>query len=359
MTQHVHVAIFCGQSNTLGPETGSVPVGIPLAAVRYMLRVPNDAATNDLVFRDLDVRVSDNTHGMELQFGLDMDGFGYDLAIVKVARGNTFISEWIPGTVNGNALLAKVGEAQALLAAAFPGKTPVYHFIWYQGESEAKDATDTAALGWGDNFDLIQAGLEALTGPLKPLIVKTHSDTGSAPYLSIVQAQQLSRAWILQSVDSVPLAGDQTHFSAANYNVIGSLVASTLHASISTMTIAHGATTRTAIANLVVDRVDQGAAEGELLIRDGATVLATITLDDPAFDAAVGPSAALLGVPLNATATDDGEADNFVITDSDGNTIFSGSVTATGGGGDLTLDTTTIVTSDTVTVTSGSYTAPP
>jgi hypothetical protein len=125
------------------------------------------------------------------------------------------------------------------------------------------------------------------------------------------------------------------------------------------MAVTHGTATRTAAADTIVDRVDAGGGAGKLKIRDAANVvLATIALPATAFSAAVAGVATLLGVPLSDTSADaTGTAANFVITDSADVTIFGGSVTATGGGGDLTVDNTSIVAGQTVTVTGFTYTA--
>ena len=87
-------------------------------------------------------------------------------------------------------------------------------------------------------------------------------------------------------------------------------------------------------------------------------MLATITLADPAFGAASSGVAALASLPKSGTAVASGTADNFQLTDSDDNVIFSGSVTATGGGGDIEIDDTGITSGDTVTCSAGGYTAP-
>jgi hypothetical protein len=87
-------------------------------------------------------------------------------------------------------------------------------------------------------------------------------------------------------------------------------------------------------------------------------------LSDPAFAAASGGSAALDVTPA---LTDDGLAAGtagwFRICDSteaagSGLGVLDGSVTATGGGGDLTLNTTTISVGVSVGITSGSITMP-
>lgn len=128
------------------------------------------------------------------------------------------------------------------------------------------------------------------------------------------------------------------------------------------MAVTHGTPTRTALADTTVDSVDlgTGTSGGVLKIRASTTVLCNIALPNPAFGPASAGAAAMLGTPLSGTAIAGApsNADNFQIVDRDGNIIFSGSVTATGGGGDLTLDNVSIATGQTVTVTSGTYTAP-
>lgn len=109
---------------------------------------------------------------------------------------------------------------------------------------------------------------------------------------------------------------------------------------------------RNAACDSVVDALDAGAAAATVEIRTGSqpasandaatgTLLATITLGDPAFGAAASGVAT-----ANAIATDTGDAAGtagwFRAKDSDGNTVLDGSVTATGGGGDMELNTTTI-----------------
>lgn len=126
---------------------------------------------------------------------------------------------------------------------------------------------------------------------------------------------------------------------------------------------------RNAACDAVVDRADGGAAAGTLQIRTGTqpasandvasgTLLATVTLADPAFGAASTGVATLLGVPLAATGAADGTAGWFRMLDSDSNTVLDGAATATGGGGELELNTTTISTGVDVEVTGGTITMP-
>lgn len=116
---------------------------------------------------------------------------------------------------------------------------------------------------------------------------------------------------------------------------------------------------RNAAANAVVDLLDAGSGAGylEIIHSDGTSVLVTVTLADPAFgNAATGVATA--NTIAQATATGDGTATTFKAYDSDANEIFSGSVTATGGGGEIEVTNTSISTGDKLEITSATYTQP-
>lgn len=118
----------------------------------------------------------------------------------------------------------------------------------------------------------------------------------------------------------------------------------------------------------VVGLIDAGIGPGTIQIRSGAqpatagtaasgTLLATVTLGDPAFGApATGTATGADPAPVTGVA--DGAAGWFRVLDSTGATVFDGSVTVTGGGGDMTVATTTISVGVSVDVTALSYTTP-
>jgi hypothetical protein len=127
--------------------------------------------------------------------------------------------------------------------------------------------------------------------------------------------------------------------------------------------------TRNTACDAVVDLLDGGSAAGTIKIYTGAqpaaandaatgTLLVTITLADPAFGVANTGAAALAGTPLSATAGASGVAGWARFADSTGATVLDGSVTATGGGGQVELATTTISSGVTVQITSGTVTMP-
>lgn len=127
--------------------------------------------------------------------------------------------------------------------------------------------------------------------------------------------------------------------------------------------------TRNAACDAVVDLLDGGPAAGTIKIYTGTqpttandavagTLLATVTLADPAFGASSTGVATLSGTPLSASGVAAGTAGWARFADSTGATVMDGSVTATGGGGQIELSTTSISTGVTVQITGGTVTMP-
>jgi hypothetical protein len=101
-----------------------------------------------------------------------------------------------------------------------------------------------------------------------------------------------------------------------------------------------------------------GSAPANCGTADSGTKLVSMTLPADYMANASGGSKALSG-SWSAAAIATGTAGYFRIKDSAGTTChMQGTVTATGGGGDMTLDNTSIATGQTVTVTTFTLTAP-
>lgn len=124
---------------------------------------------------------------------------------------------------------------------------------------------------------------------------------------------------------------------------------------------------RNGACNGVVDLID-GGSPGTVKIYTGSqpttgndtetgTLLATVTLANPAFGAAsAGVATATDPTSVNAVAT--GTAGWFRVEDSAGANVFDGDCTATGGGGSMTLSTTSLVSGSPVDITSFTVTMP-
>lgn len=112
----------------------------------------------------------------------------------------------------------------------------------------------------------------------------------------------------------------------------------------------------TAIGASPTMRLRTGAKPANAAAADTGTVVATLALPaDWLADAASGVKA-LSGTWSDAAADSTGSPGHFRIYDSGGTCKMQGTVTATGGGGDLTLDDITVDAGQTVNVTSFSIT---
>lgn len=124
------------------------------------------------------------------------------------------------------------------------------------------------------------------------------------------------------------------------------------------MAVTHPTAVRNAIADAVVDRIDAGAAAGTLIFQTSGDVeVATLTFSDPAFGSAATAVATANAITADSSATG-GTIAKARAKDSDGTEVFACSVTATGGGGDIELNSVVISAGQQVSVTSLTYTAP-
>lgn len=97
----------------------------------------------------------------------------------------------------------------------------------------------------------------------------------------------------------------------------------------------------TAIGASAVLKIRTGAVPANVGTADAGTVVATINLPADWMSAASAAAKAMLGTWADASADAAGTAGHFRIYATDGTTAHvQGTVTATGGGGDMTLDNT-------------------
>lgn len=130
-----------------------------------------------------------------------------------------------------------------------------------------------------------------------------------------------------------------------------------------------------AACDTVVDRIDLNSPPGLLKLYTGTapadadtalsgnTLLGTLTLSNPAFgnaaDISPGARATASAITDDTAADATGTASFFRIYNGNGTTcVMQGSVTATGGGGQLELNTVAIVTGALIKVTSLTVTMP-
>jgi hypothetical protein len=135
------------------------------------------------------------------------------------------------------------------------------------------------------------------------------------------------------------------------------------------MTLTLNTGPRNAMCDALVDLLDVGTPAPTIAIRSGTrpslpsdsatgTLLATVTLDATAAFGSSSSGAATIVDPASVNAVAGGTASWFRAFDGNGLAVFDGSVTATGGGGDITLTTVTIVSGQPVDITGGTITVP-
>ena len=106
------------------------------------------------------------------------------------------------------------------------------------------------------------------------------------------------------------------------------------------------------VGTSAVLKIKTGAPPEDCAAADSGTVLATMSLPSDWMAAADAGSKAKEGTWSDASADNAGEAGHFRIYDSGGSTChLQGTVTATGNGGDMTLDNINIASAQTVTIT--------
>lgn len=115
----------------------------------------------------------------------------------------------------------------------------------------------------------------------------------------------------------------------------------------------------TAIGASWVVKIRSGAAPANVATADSGTVLATVNCPADPMAAAASGSKAKSGTWEDTSADAAGTAGHFRVYASDGTTChMQGSITATGGGGDMTLDNVVLASGQQFTITSFTLTAP-
>ena len=100
-------------------------------------------------------------------------------------------------------------------------------------------------------------------------------------------------------------------------------------------------------------KIRTGAAPANCAAADSGTVLATVTLPSDWMAAATGGTKAMSGTWQDSSADANGDAGHFRIYASDGTTChMQGTVTLTGGGGDMTVNNVTFATGQLFSITS-------
>lgn len=125
------------------------------------------------------------------------------------------------------------------------------------------------------------------------------------------------------------------------------------------MSLTHITAVRNGMADYVVDLIDVGSTDvqGDLVfMTSGDVEVATLAASIPAFGAAAAGTATAAAISDDTSATG-GTVALFKIQDRNNAEVFRGTVTATGGGGDIELSSVSIGAGSTVSMTSLTYSA--
>src|SRR3954470_20480929 len=112
----------------------------------------------------------------------------------------------------------------------------------------------------------------------------------------------------------------------------------------------------TAVGTSAVLKLKTGSPPATCATADSGTVVATISLASDWMSAASSGSKAFSSTPLTDSSADNaGTLGHYRVYASDGTTChMQGTITATGGGGDMTVDNTSVVAGQSVSITSWS-----
>jgi hypothetical protein len=125
------------------------------------------------------------------------------------------------------------------------------------------------------------------------------------------------------------------------------------------MAVTHPTLVRDGVANFVVDQLDEGTPPGTLVFQtSGDAEVATLNLANPAFGAS-SAGVATAGAIVTDTNATGGTVAKARLKNNVGTDKIICSVTATGGGGDIQLNSVVISAGQSVSMTSLTYTAPP
>lgn len=124
------------------------------------------------------------------------------------------------------------------------------------------------------------------------------------------------------------------------------------------MSVTHPTAVRTGIADFVVDQLDEGTPPGKLIFQtSGGVTVATLTFANTAFGAAASGTATAAAIVADTNAVG-GTIAKAEWRNAAGTAKVLCSVTATGGGGDITLNSVIVSAGQQVSMTSLTYSAP-
>ncbi len=228
-SETVHLLLVAGQSNAAGTDKANPPAGLPDASIPLWRNSYYDNSGSH-TWDALDL---DRTHGLtyshEVATARAVQAAGYRVGVIKLTQGSTYMNRWVPGAKvgwAGSKFYAEISEAMAAAPAAFPGATDfVVHFIWDQGEAEARYFDEPTVRKWHQQYVLVRGGVEqAVGGPVHAHIVRTSSVIVGKTFPGVLEEQQALSAddpEHLHNTDDATVRKDGVHRAGAFQSLLG------------------------------------------------------------------------------------------------------------------------------------------
>jgi len=160
--------------------------------------------------------------GWEIAAGQYLWGQGKRVGIVKLAKGDSFMNQMTPGGAIFDSWTVTLNRVISQLEQTFPGMSNV---TWFggvnQGEEEVRNPSESPSINWGDNFDLVKDGIEAITEqPMLWQCVLT-SNVAGALWLATLNATQTTHSDAQIPTNDAVYQTDNVHFTYGYQSILG------------------------------------------------------------------------------------------------------------------------------------------
>jgi hypothetical protein len=234
--EKAYILILNGQSNAVGASTDSRPAGLPDASIPMWRQ---DYYYNDgpHAFVPMNVYPRNNTFGQEIALARALQAAGKTVAVIKLVRGATYITRWLPTMYVGQVFYPELAEAWAAAHVLFPGKQLVPLWTWDQGQEEGvyTHTNQAAALAvvkaWSDNFAIVRSNVQATIGHTSPYVIQTSRNMTGHTFPWVIEDEQASVVDVpshLIPTDDLALKSDGKHYTGAAQNTLGARTAAVI-----------------------------------------------------------------------------------------------------------------------------------
>jgi hypothetical protein len=215
-----------GQSNAIAQEgTGDVP-GFPRAIPLIARSLGPEGFAFDTGAEPVDLGPIGGFHSLELAAAADLQAAGFQVAVVKLARGNSWLGEWRRGAPP--AYFAELERSHAAAAAAWGDAAT--HFVWLQSESDSQQ--QVRADEYETNLRGFVAEVRELWGPVdfwQCKLQPTLAPSSTGPVIREAQARVMAESELNHLLDFDDVRG-ALHYTSPQIETLGHRVAAAIAA---------------------------------------------------------------------------------------------------------------------------------